>query len=398
MKSMCVVSAVLLVCGFTANGADWPRFLGPKANGCAPDKGINKNWGQKPPKVLWKSAMYDRPERFRGYAGPAVAGGNVFIMDHKGAQDILRAIDLKKGEKVWETAFEVGSAPALCTPLHDGGRLYVVSAVGMVSCVSADKGASVWAVDLVKEYGSVPPEWKHAWSAVTDGDALLLTAGGPDATVVALDKATGKFLWKGGQTDGAGYAPVVAATVAGKKIYILSAQTTIQAVDSKGAVLWTFPWVNQWKVNAATPIVSDDMVFVTSGYGKGCALLDGKTGKPAWQNTLVVSQMSTPILAGKHIYTTSDPGKLVCMEFLTGNVKWEKPGFEKGGLCAVDGTLIVLDGARGDIIQVAIDPSGYSELGRMPAPLGGQSWTAPIVADGCLIFRNKQQLACIDLM
>jgi outer membrane protein assembly factor BamB len=144
--------------------------------------------------------------------------------------------------------------------------------------------------------------------------------------------------------------------------------------------------------------VDDDRVFVTSGYGKGCALLDGRTGRAIWQNKEIMSHFSSPILDNGHIYSTSDPGKLVCMEFKTGKVKWEKKGFEKGGLCAVDGTLIVVDGAAGGITQVAIDANEYKELGRMAAPLGGQSWTAPIVANGRLIVRNKQQLACIDLM
>jgi outer membrane protein assembly factor BamB len=390
------IVSILVV--WQGGAADWPRFLGQNADSSAPDKGINKDWAQKPPKVLWKVAMYDRAEKFRGYSGPSVAGGKVFIMDHQGNQAVARAIGLKDGAQVWDAKFDAGVEPSLCTPLIDSGRLYFVTARGTVFCVSAEKGEPLWKVDLVSEYGSVPPQWKHAWSPVAEGSAILLTAGGPDATVVALDKATGKFMWKGGKTDGAGYAPVVPGTIAGKKCYILSAQTTIQAVGPDGALIWTFPWVNQWKVNAPTPIVSRDMVFVTSGYEKGCALLDGKTGKPAWQNTDTISQFSTPVLHDGHLYCTSDPGRLVCMDFMTGKVKWMKAGFEKGGLCAVDGTIIVLDGRNGDVAQVALTPEAYKELGRMQAPLGGQSWTAPIVADGKLVIRNKQQLACLDLM
>lgn len=392
-----VVSSVLFVTSLCAAAGDWPQFLGPKADGFSSDKGINKNWGQKPPRVMWKVAMNDKPARFDGYAGPSVADGRVFVIDHRGTQDILLSLDLKKGDKIWEAAFDAGGEGANATPLHDEGKLYVVSAGGKVHCVTAEKGEKVWSLDLVADYGSAVPQWKHAWSPVVDGNALLLTAGGPDATVVAVDKASGKLLWKGGKTDGAGYAPVVKASIGGSKCYIASAQTTIQAIDPKGAVLWSFPWENKWQVNAAAPIVSEGKVFVTSGYGRGCALLDGKTGEPDWSNTSIVSHMSTPVLSGGHLYSTSDPGKLVCMEFMTGTVKWEKPGFEKGGLCGVDGTLIVLDGARGDIAQVAIRSDSYQELGRIPAPLGGQSWTAPIVADGCLIIRNKQTLACLDL-
>jgi outer membrane protein assembly factor BamB len=397
MKNYVALVVVALVAA-TGSAGEWPRFLGQNADGFAPDKGINKDWAQKPPKLLWKVAMYDRAEKFRGYAGPSVSGGKVFFIDHQANQAVVRAIGLKDGAQAWEAKFDAGVEPCNCTPLVDSGNLYFVTARGTVFCATAAKGEVVWKVDLVSEYGSVPPQWKHAWSPVTDGAALLLTAGGPDATVVALDKATGKLMWKGGKTDGAGYAPVVPGTIAAKKRYILSAQTTIQAVGPDGALLWTFPWVNQWNVNAPAPIVSKDMVFVTSGYDKGCALLDGKTGSPVWQSKDIVSHFSTPVLHDGHLYCTSDPGRLVCMEFMTGKVKWQKAGFEKGGLCAVDGTIMVLDGKSGDLAQVALTPEGYKELGRMQAPLGGQSWTAPIVAEGKLIIRNKRELACLDLM
>jgi outer membrane protein assembly factor BamB len=231
-----------------------------------------------------------------------------------------------------------------------------------------------------------------------DGPALILVAGGPEAVVVSVDKGTGRTLWKGGGTDGAGYAPPVAATLGGRNGYVIAALTTIRAVDAaNGQTLWTFPWVNQWKVNAPTPVVAGDTVFVTSGYDRGCALLDGKTGRKIWENREISSHFSSPILHEGCLYTTSDPGRLVCMDVKTGKVKWSQPGFEKGGICAADGILIVQDGKNGNLAQVAISPDGYQELGRMKAPLGGQSWTAPILASGRLIIRNKEQLACLDL-
>lgn len=398
MKTSNAMVLVVLLMMSGAGAGDWPRFLGPNGDGTAPDRGINKNWPEKAPKVVWKVPLFDKAEKFRGYAGPAAAGGKVFVVDHRGKESVVRAIALKTGEQAWQAAFEAGGDGANCTPLIDSGNLYFVTAGGIVRCVSAADGALKWTADLVAGYGSAIPQWKHAWSPVADGNALLLTAGGPEATVVALDKSTGRLLWKGGKTDGAGYAPVVPASIGGMKRYVVSAQTTVQVVGGDGAVLWTFPWENKWKVNAAAPIVSGDMVFITSGYDRGCALIDGKTGNALWRSQEIISHFSTPVLHEGHLYCTSDPGRLVCMEFKTGKVKWQQSGFEKGGLCAVDGTIIVLDGRNGDLAQVALTPDAYKELGRMAAPLGGQSWTAPIVTDGRLIIRNKQQLACLDIM
>ncbi len=145
-------------------------------------------------------------------------------------------------------------------------------------------------------------------------------------------------------------------------------------------------------------MVFDNFAFITSNYGRGCGLVkvQGTNAGIVWEKKDIQSHFSTPVLFEGHIYSTSDPGQLVCMEAKTGNIAWKQKWFQKGGLIAIDGSLIVVDGGNGDVALVELTTKGYNELGRNH-PLGGQSWTAPVAADMKLFVRNKDALVCLDL-
>ncbi|MDH7569433.1 MAG: PQQ-binding-like beta-propeller repeat protein, partial [Armatimonadota bacterium] len=237
-------------------------------------------------------------------------------------------------------------------------------------------------------------------SPLVDGNKVIVCPGGPGAAVVALDAKSGKTMWKGGGSDLPGYATPVPATLNGKRQYIVFTAYNLIGVDAaNGRLLWSFPWKTQYDVNAATPVVIGSSVFITSGYGRGCALVDLASGKPVkrWENREIQSHFNTPVYSGGFLYSTSDPNNLVCLDAKSGRAVWKQRGFEKGGLIGVDGALIVVDGAKGDVALVDMTPNGYKELGRVK-PLGGsQSWAPPVLADGKLLVRNKRFLACLAL-
>ncbi len=390
---------VLALLSAPAVASDWPNFLGPNRNGISPETGINKDWKAREPKVLWTTPMGDD-----GYAGPAVAGGRVFIIDHKGADDVVRAIDLETGKDVWTFSYpdmaksNYGFSHA--TPTVDGAHVYTMSRLGKLHCLTAGDGEKVWARDIIKELGGKLPQWQVAASPVVDGDRVIVLPGGHGACVAALDRRTGQTVWKGGGDDGASYATPVVATLGGKKQYVVFSAGGLLGVDAAdGKLLWRFPWKTSYDVNAATPIVvSDDTVFITSGYGRGCALVKvaGGHAQAVWENKVMHSHFSTPILSAGHIYGTSDNNRTVCLDVATGKMKWEERGGGKGGVVSVDGTLITVDGSRGAVTMMELSPDGFKPLGQI-TPLGGQSWTAPIVAGGRLLVRNQQVLACLDL-
>jgi len=378
--------------------ADWPQFLGPSHNGISPEKGINKNWRAKPPKVLWTVPMNDH-----GYAGPSVASGVLYIIDHAGNQDIVRALNVNTGKKVWEYRYQDAAGNfygfTRATPTVANGKVYTISRLGQVLCLDAKTGKKVWSRSLVKDLQGRKPTWEYSMSALVDGKQVIVVPGSAKGTVAALDAGTGRTTWQGGGSDIPGYATPVLASINGVRQYVVFTGVSVIGVDTaRGKLLWRCPWKTKDDVNAATPIVSGNTVFITSDYGRGCALVEvtGKGARIKWQNRLIQSHFTTPILSGGFLYSTTDPNKLVCIEHATGKVRWERRGFEKGGQMAVDGVLLAFEGASGNLVMVKIAPNGYQELGRI-RPLGGQSWTAPIAAGDKLIIRNQQTLACLSL-
>lgn len=391
-----ILSAAVCLSG-TIFAADWPRFLGPSANGFAPDTRISKDWTANPPKVLWSVPLTDG-----GYAGVSSAAGKVFVIDHKGNQDIVRAIDIKTGKDVWtypydDTDKENGGF-ARATPTFDSGRLYTQSRPGILNCLDAKTGKPIWSRDLVKEFSGRRPGWDYAFSPFVDRDRLIVLPGGEKAGIVALDKKTGKTLWQNGGNVPS-YSTPVAAKIMGRPQYVIFDSVGLQGVDvATGAQLWSFPWKTGSDCNAATPIVMGDSIYITTGYGHGCAVVDvTKDGaKLRWQNKEMQAHFSSPIFYKGYVYGNSDPGTLVCIDPKDGTVKWKKEGFGKGALVGVDGVLIALNGSGGDVVMVKLVPDSYQEIGRFK-PLEGDCWTAPIVTNGRLVVRDKKKIVCVAL-
>ena len=395
-----VISAIVLtaLASSAAFAADWPQFRGPESNGISTEKGIAKNWNQSPPKALWNTPLSDK-----GYAGPSVAGGKVFIIDHKDGQDIVRALDAKTGKDVWTYSYP-DAAPdnygfSRGTPVVSGGRVYTFGRMGMISCLAAKTGAKIWSRDICADFKCNKPGWNFAISPVIDGNKVIVCPGGPNSAVVALDKTTGKTIWQGGGSDLPGYSTPVIATIGGKRQYVVFTGVSLIGVDaSSGALLWRQEWKTQYDINAAAPIVIGNTVFITSGYGHGCGLVEVQGGQTRikWENKELMGRFSSSVLLGGLIYGVGEPGNLVCLDPNTGQTKWKQAGFEFGGLVAVDGVLLVTEGTTGNLLMVNQSPASYQELGKF-TPLGGQSWTAPIISDGKLIVRNKTNIACFSL-
>jgi outer membrane protein assembly factor BamB len=381
-----------------AAAADWPQFRGPRGDGISPEKGIFRDWHRYPPKLLWQAALTDE-----GYSGPAVAAGTLVIVDHKGPQDVVRAFDLTSGRERWHFAYTESERPnygfTRSTPAISHGRVYTVSRRGWVHCLTLDTGRKVWARQIVQAVRGRLPQWDLAASPLIDEGRLIICPGGTNAAVVALDPLTGKTLWQGGGSDAPGYATPVPAVLDGVRQYVVFTAKRLIGVDAKsGRLCWQIPWETNHGVNAATPLVAGNEIFISSGYGRGCALVAvrGSSATLRWQNRELQAHFSSPILYNAHIYGTTDPGALVCLRWRDGRQLWRQSGFEKGGIVGGEGMLVALTGNRGDAVLVRLTPAGYQEQGRC-TPLGGQSWTAPIIAEGKLIVRTKHTLACLTL-
>jgi outer membrane protein assembly factor BamB len=394
-----VLSALLVALLLApAAASDWPRFLGPNGDVMSPETGINKTWNETPPKLVWKTAMHDR-----GYAGPSVREGVLYIIDHQDDEDVIRALDLTNGKERWTYRYKDLSRPnygfSRSTPVIAGGGIYTLSAAGRLHCFALKNHRKVWSIHLPTDLDGRAPKWLYAMSPYIDGDRLIAVPGGRKGCVAALDRKTGKAIWQSGGSDRPGYATPVRATIDGVDQYVVFTGTRLIGVAvTNGKLLWERTWRTRYDVNAATPVIRGDEIFITSNYGRGGAVLKIANGRvtTVWENKTMASHFSTPIVHEGHIYGSTSTNKFVCMEWKTGATKWETRGFERGGVVGVDGTLIALDGRRGTVVMFELTPTACKELGRMKG-LGGQSWIAPIIADGKLIIRNRTALACYAL-
>ncbi len=397
-RAVVIATALVFVLCTCLLAQDWPQFRGPYANGFSGEKGLNKSWSSKKPRLLWQVKMSDG-----GYAGPSAAGGKVFIIDHIGAKDCVRALDINTGKQLWQYQYDDPAGNnygfSRSTPVVSGGKVYTAGRMGIVLCLNAASGKLLWWKNVLKDFRGGKPTWDYAWSPVVDGNKLLVCPGG-GASLVALDKNTGKKIWSTPGGEAANYCTPVIGKINGRAQYVFFTQKNLVGVDAgSGKLVWSFKWESGYDVNAASPIILGDYVFITSGYNHGCAMLlvKGSRAKAVWQNTSMQAHFNTPIYYNGYIYGTTDMGgALICMDARTGKVMWQRSGFEKGGVAAVDGAVIAVDGAGGAHVAVALNSSAYKELGRF-TPLGGQSWTAPIVANGKLITRNTSTLACYSL-
>jgi outer membrane protein assembly factor BamB len=395
-------ASLLLIAAPALLAADWPQYNGPNGDCSTPETGINKDWGHNRPKEIWRISLGDH-----GYGGPSMAAGKLFIVDYKDGEDILRAVDVNIGKDAWSLHYpdpgpeqEYGFTRS--TPLYSDGKVYALSRHGLLVCADVEKGEKLWSRDLVADFQGRKPTYFYSHSPIIDGEHLIVCPCGPGANLVCLDRKTGKEIWRGGGDEPAGYCTPVVAKLDGKKQYVLLTGVSVIGVDANtGAQLWSHPWRTQFNLNIATPVINGETVFVSSDYGKGCALLNLAGGKPAvlWENKLMQTHFNTPILFENSYIGNSGnatkPGDLVALDAKSGNAVFAQPGFEAGGFIEVEGMLILLNGRSGEVLLAKVD-RGLREFGRMRL-LGGQSWTAPILADGKLFVRNREALVCINL-
>jgi outer membrane protein assembly factor BamB len=402
MKKTLII--LILVLSQLSLAADWPRFLGPAADSISPEGGINKNWNQTAPTECWRVPLTDE-----GFSGPAVKGNVVYLHDHQGEEDMIRALDLADGEEKWRFAYaEAGDENdgfTRATPTIDNGQVYTISRTGVVHCLDAASGQKKWRADVMQAHGGEPPKWGAANSAFIDGNQLITIGAGENSHVVALDKQNGEKIWAGGGTDIAGYGTPVLAEFGGQKQYLVfTGKSIISVAAADGTLLWRHPWKTQLNSNACAPIVVDEnLVWIASGYRRGCALLSIKDNQVTelWKDKRISPSWSSAVQIDGHIYVTTMPGYLVCVEARTGKEKWRDRGtargFEHGGLCAVDGTLIVIEGNTGTVVQVAVSSEAYEELGRISPFKSSRCWVAPVVAQKRLLVRSPKELVCLDI-
>ena len=404
-----------LAIGLPAFAADWPQWRGPHRDGHSAETGLLKEWPKEGPKRLWQVT-----DLGTGYATPAIVNGRIYVLANEGMEnEFVQARDVKDGKKLWSTRLGNVGKPdqqpkfpaARSTPTVDGELMYVLGSDGDLACLETASGKVRWQKNIRTELGGKPGNWAYAESPLVDGGAVICTPGGSEATLVALQKKTGEVLWKCALPEGdeAGYASAQVLEVGGVRQYVQLVQKGLVGVEAKsGKFLWRYgKATSRYNANIPTPVVVGDTVYVGSaGTGGGAVKLKAKDGGFEAEQLYFEAKLPTAIggalKIGDHLFGTTAQAML-CVDFATGQVKWEDRALGAASLCFAEGRLY-LHGENGDVALVEASAEGYRERGRFTPPdqpkrAAGmeKAWAYPVVAEGRLLIRDHASLWCYDV-
>lgn len=390
----CVIG---LGCLATAGAADWPNWRGPNHNGISNEKGWSTNWLDSGPKKLWEKTLGP------GFASMTIADGRVYAMGNIEDNDILYCLDAATGKEIWKKSypcpiFSKNHEGGPCaTPTVEGDSVYTLSKNGDAIRFKKATGEVVWHKKLNKDLGYKHPTWHFAGSAFIFDNMVILNVGSHG---VALNKADGSVIWDNGK-GAAGYSTAVPFTIDGKKcIALFTAREMVALVPETGKILWKIPWKTSYDVNAADAVIEGNKIFLSSGYGKGCAVYTFTSSDftEVWQNNKMRNHFNSCVLWKGYIYGVDDDASISCLDFKTGEVKWAQKGFGKGSLMLADGKLIILSD-KGKLAIAEASPTEYKELTSAQILPQKKCWTVPVLANGRIYARNNPdgQLVCIDV-
>lgn len=416
---------------------DWPGFLGPHRNGKSTESGLPDVFPTAEPPLVWQAPIGT------GYAAPAIGDGRLYHFARYNDNERLTCLDAATGEQRWTCEYPTAYDDMLgynngprATPLIDGPHVYTFGAEGILQCVRAADGVPVWRVDTTKDFHVVKNFFGVGSTPLLWGDLLLVNVGGsppdgpPDvyaaqgrvqadgSALVAFDKATGKVRWKTGD-DLASYASPVLASVGGRDTVFVFARGGLLAIDpAKAETLARFPWRAKLleSVNASSPVVVGDEVFISETYELGSALtkFSGSDFAEVWtdrgrrRDRSMALHWNTPVEHDGYLYGSSGyhapEAELRCVEWKTGKVLWSEPDMGRSSLLYVDGKLVCLS-EDGTLRILRCTPDRYDELAKWELKaddgtplLKYPAWSAPALARGRLYVQGANRLVCLRLI
>lgn len=425
---------------------EWRDFLGPSLNGISTEKPLLQKFGKGGPPIVWEIAKGE------GYASPAVVKGRVVLFHRLEEEEVVECLDAESGQRFWRHSYPTNyrdrygfDGGPRCQPVSDGEWVYTFGAQGKLSCWKLTTGQLLWKRDIIKEWNLEPNFFGVGSTPLLEGNLLIVNVGADNGPcVAAFDKRSGKMVWGAGKEWGPSYASPIAATVQGKRrVFVFAggesrpATGGVLCIDpATGKLDWSFPWRADVyeSVNASSPLIVGNQVYVSECYGTGGVLLDVQPDgavREVWRNNKLGTHFMTAIYKDGYIYGIDGHGPanapLVCLDFKTGkemwreDVLWEEiePGL--GGrrssgprkvklppglasLILVDGRCLML-GEFGHLVWLDLNPQGYRELDRVRLFVDREAWTMPSLSRGLLYVNQnskgedgaERRLICYDL-
>ncbi|HUT35786.1 MAG TPA: PQQ-binding-like beta-propeller repeat protein [Planctomycetota bacterium] len=395
----------------TAAGADWPQFRGPNRDGVSTEQGWLEKWPESGPTVVWRANVGT------GYSGVAISGGQLFTMGHtkqsaadgsKEDFDQVWCLDAATGAIVWKHTYRCPVASyygPFTTPAVDAGLVISLSQFGHLHCLERSSGKVVWAKNVVADLHGKKPYYGYACSPLVVGDLVVVEAGGPEASLVALHKRTGQVAWRYGKGE-AGYSTPTSCMLDGKACVVALTPAAVSCVDAAtGQEIWRHPWNASPQSSATAPLAHGEHVFVSASESKQTGLLlrvARGTTSVVWQNRNMMNYFNASVVHQGYVYGIHSldhipkNSLLRCVNLLTAEVKWEKDGVGLGGLILAGGRLLVLTD-KGEFVVAEAAPEAYKEIGRAKV-LDGNCWNAPVLCRGKIYCRNHRgDIVCLVL-
>ena len=388
-----------------ADLSSWPTFHGPNRDNIVHETGLLKQWPVGGPKLLWKLWGCGK-----GYSGVSVAGGLLFTSGDFGDVEKVLAIGLD-GKHQWAVpngrSWKGAQPGARTTPTYDDGLVYQLNAHGSLAALDAATGRSVWTINVREVFDAPFRTWGYTENLVVSGDRLLCMPGGTRGRVVALDKKTGRTLWANTEiTDLAAYSSPILVRHGGVDQLIALARGTVLGVDvASGKLLWSHEHESTCDQNVTSPIYQDGQVFVTSGHRAGSRVIrlsaDGRQAQQVWFGTRLDNCHGGVVLMDGFLYGSGcrmyNKG-LHCVDFRTGQVRYQAEAIGKVSLTYADGLLYCLDN-DGEVLLVRATPEAARIVNRFKLPRADKENTLshPVVCGGRLYVRHLDDLFAYDL-
>jgi outer membrane protein assembly factor BamB len=404
----------LFVSGMSVFAHDWPQFLGPQRNGVYTGPRLAASWPAGGPKRVWRKPIG------QGFAGPVVAGDRLILFHRVGNEELVEALDARSGNSLWRFAypttyrddFGFDEGPR-AVPVVAQHRVYTFGAEGQLHALDLADGKRVWSVDTARRFGVPKGFFGAAGSPLVEDGRVIANIGGrdgaKDAGIVAFNAETGAVLWNATNHE-ASYSSAVSATFGGRKAVLFFTRQGLVALDpATGAVRFQKSWRSrsQASVNAATPLVAGDLIFVSATYETGAALLRVKddaltevwSSDESMSNHYATSVLHNGILYGFHGRQEFNPS-FRAVDLNSGQVRWSEDRFRAGTVTLAGDKLVILR-ETGELVLAEASPQAFRPIARaqiLPPTLRGY----PAIADGFLYVRNSDtnghdMLVCFDL-
>lgn len=388
-------------------GTYWTGFRGPRNDGHYTEQPLELNWDQTPPKLLWNQPIGG------GYSSFAIAKGIAYTIEQRRNNEALVAYDINDGTELWSNVWKgkfvesegMGGIGPRSTPTWHDGRVFALGALGEFRCVDAITGDTIWRRHALNDAMSTQLQFASTASPVIVDDKVLVLTGMPAGKsgrgLIAYQVSNGEPAWQAIEEKVAYSTPLLTSLLGTSQLLVFTGFRFVGLNPEDGSELWSHPWNVSYDNSIAQPLVlTGNRVFISAGYGKGCALLEisgseaNWSVEQVWKTTFMKNKFSSSVVHDGYIYGL-DNNILVCLDPETGRKKWKDGRYGYGQILQAQGHIIIMCG-NGDLALVKANPEAHQEVARIAA-IAGKTWNNPAIADGKLLIRNHAEMACYDL-